>query len=94
MGIDVTAFGLPFLLTSWWREREREGGKISPKKDMEYRVFPDVKRIGKPKAVTSIPILLGHYRQLSPKLVPPEKEVFPIVIVRADNRRQTGRTYC
>ena len=31
---------------------------------MGYRVFPDVNRIGRPKAVTTIPILLGHYRQL------------------------------
>ena len=31
---------------------------------MGYRVFPVVNRIGWPKAVTSIPILLGHYRQL------------------------------
>ena len=31
---------------------------------MWYRVFPDVKRIGRPKAVTSIPILLGHNKQL------------------------------
>ena len=31
---------------------------------MRYRVFPDVNRIGRPKAVTSIPILLTHYRQL------------------------------
>ena len=31
---------------------------------MGYRVFPDVNRIGRPKAVTSIPILLGHCRQL------------------------------
>ena len=27
-------------------------------------VFPNVNRIGRPKAVKSIPILLGHYRQL------------------------------
>ncbi len=31
---------------------------------MGYRVFPDANRIGRPKAVTSIPILLGLYRQL------------------------------
>ena len=35
---------------------------------MGYRVFSDVNRIGRPNAVTSIPILLGHYRQL-PKLI-------------------------
>ena len=28
------------------------------------RVFPDGNRIGRPKAVTLIPILLGYYRQL------------------------------
>ena len=31
---------------------------------MGYRVFPGVNRIGRPKAVSYIPILLGHYRQL------------------------------
>ena len=31
---------------------------------MGYKVFPDVNRLGRPKAVTSIPILLGHYRLL------------------------------
>ena len=36
-------------------------GKNPPRKEIGYRVFPDV---GRPKAVTSIPILLGHYRQL------------------------------
>ena len=64
MGIDNTAFGLPILLTSYQREIEREGGKKPPRKEMGYRVFPDVNRIGRPKVVTSIPILLGHYRQL------------------------------
>ena len=49
----------------YWRhtrgkEKEREGGKKPPRKDAGY----DVNRIGRPKAVTSIPILLGHYRQL------------------------------
>ena len=60
MGIDVTAFGLPILMTSLQRKREKEGewGKKI------YRVFSDVNRIGKPKAVISIPILLGHYRHL------------------------------
>ena len=41
-----------------------EGGKKTPRKEMGYRVFPDVNRIARPKAVTSIPILLGHFRQL------------------------------
>ena len=64
MGIDVTAFGLPFLLTSYARERKRERGKKPPRKELGYRIFPDVNRIGRPKAITSILILLGHYRQL------------------------------
>ena len=34
---------------------------------MGYRVFPDVNIIGRPKAVASIPILLGNYRQLQYK---------------------------
>ena len=34
------------------------------RKEMGYRVFPDVNRIGRLKAMTFIPILLGHYRQL------------------------------
>ena len=50
MGIDVTAFGLSILLTSRYRDRER--------------VFNDVNRLGRPKAVPSIPILLGHCIQL------------------------------
>ena len=41
------------------REREREGGKKPFRKEMGYRIFPDVYRIGRPKAVTSIPIFLG-----------------------------------
>ena len=45
-------------------EREREGGKNPPRKKMGYRVFPDVNSIGWPKVATSIPIFLGHYRQL------------------------------
>ena len=31
---------------------------------MRYKVFPYFNRIGRPKAVTPIPILLGHHRQL------------------------------
>ena len=31
---------------------------------MGYRLFPNVNRIGRPKAVTSIPILQRQYRQL------------------------------
>ena len=44
--------------------KRKERGKKPPRKEMRYRVFPDVNRIGRPKAVTYIPILLGHYRQL------------------------------
>ena len=60
MGIDVTAFGLPFLLT---KEKGKEGKK-PPRKEMRYRVFSDVNGIGRPKTVISIPFLLGHYNQL------------------------------
>ena len=46
---------------------KRKGrGKKPPRKELSYRVFPDVNRIGRPKAV--IPILLGHYRQLQKKI--------------------------
>ena len=61
MGINVTAFGLPILFTSWLREREREGGKKPPRKEMGFRIFPDVNRKGRLKAVTYIPIFQGHY---------------------------------
>ncbi len=37
-----------------------EGERKLPRKEMGYKLFPDVNRIGMPKAVTSIPILLGH----------------------------------
>ncbi len=33
---------------------------------MGHRVFLDVNRMGRPKAVTSIPVLLGHYRRQLP----------------------------
>ncbi len=39
---------------------KRKAGKNPPRKEMEYRGFPDVNRIGRPKAVTSIPMLLGY----------------------------------
>ena len=64
MGINVTSFGLPILLTSLQMEREREGERNLLRKEMGYRVFFDVNRIGRPKAVTYILILLGHYRLL------------------------------
>ena len=60
MGIDVTAFGLPILLKSEKREREMEGEKKPPRKEMGYKLFPDVNRTGRPKPVTSIPIFLRH----------------------------------
>ena len=44
----------------------------APRIQMGYRVFSDAHRIGKPKAVTSIPILLGHYRQLQDNYLPLE----------------------
>ena len=55
-------------------EREREEGKKPHRKDIGYRVFPDINRIGRPKAVTYIPILLGHYRQLLFIQVKPKEE--------------------
>ena len=36
---------------------------------MGYREFPDVNRIGRPKAEISIPILLGHYKQLHTRFI-------------------------
>ena len=55
MEIDVTAFGLPILRRLIKRERERKR-ETNPRKEIGYRVFPDVNRIGRPKAVTFIPI--------------------------------------
>ena len=46
------------------REREGEGGKKPPRKEIRYRVFPGINRIGRRKSVTSIHILLEQYRQL------------------------------
>ena len=40
-------------------------------KEMGYRLFSDVNKIGRPKTVTSIPILLGDYRQLQDLLTIP-----------------------
>ena len=54
MGMNVIAFGLPILLTSLKREKGREGGKKHPRKEMGYRIFPEVNRIGRPNVVTSI----------------------------------------
>ena len=46
-------------------EGKRNGrGEETPYKRDGYRVFYDVNRIGTSKVVISIPILLGHYRQL------------------------------
>ena len=55
---------LAYLFYYVIREREREGGNKSPRKEMGYKVFPGVSGIGRPKAETSIPILLGPYGQL------------------------------
>ena len=44
------------------KTKEREGRKQPPKKMIGYRVFPDVNKICRPKAMTPIPILLGNYR--------------------------------
>ena len=53
--IDVIAEG----------KRKGRGEKPPRKEMMGYRVFCYINRIGRPKAVTFIPIFLGHYRQLS-----------------------------
>ena len=66
---DVTDLGLSI----YWRHsrgKKRKGGKKPPRKEIVYRVFPDVNRIGRPNAVTSIPILLGHYKQLHKGTIP------------------------
>ena len=55
MWIDFPALGLPIDVIV----EGMEGGKKPRRKEMGYRVFPDVNRISRPKAVTSIPILLG-----------------------------------
>ena len=60
MGIDVTAFGLPIPLAS---EKTllphllSRAGYFPP--SLSLSLYYDVNKIGKPKAVTSIPILLG-----------------------------------
>ena len=60
---DVTA--LPIYLFDVIADGKRKGrGKETPRKERGYRVFPDVNRISRLKAVTSIPVLLGHYRRL------------------------------
>ena len=64
MEIDVTVFGLPILLTS--------GSTLYPisflggffPHSLSLFLYYDVNRTGRPKAVTFIPIFLGHYRQL------------------------------
>ena len=57
-------------LLYWRHSRGKEKGKG---KEMRYRVFPDVNKIGRQKAVTFIPILLGHNRQLRNKDVNVQK---------------------
>ena len=56
MGIVVTAFGLPILLTS--------GNTLYPifflGGSLSLSLYYDTNRIGKPKAGTPIPIFLGH----------------------------------
>ena len=58
MELVVTAFGVPILLTSW-----KKGKRKGRRKEMGYRVFPGVNRIGRPKAMTSLSILPRYYRQ-------------------------------
>ena len=45
------------------RGKEKGNGK-KPRKEMGYNLIIEVNKKGRLKAVTSIPILLGHYRQL------------------------------
>ena len=42
-------YGLPIV------EGKIKGRGENPRKEMGYRVFPDFNRIGRPKAVSSIP---------------------------------------
>ena len=51
MGKDVIAFAVIVERKKKWNPIENRWG---------IGEFPDVNRIGRPKAVTSIPILLGH----------------------------------
>ena len=64
MGIDVTAFCYLFYLRISRGKEKGKGGKKPPKKEIRCRVFSDVNRIGRPKAVSSFPIFLGRYKQL------------------------------
>ena len=51
-------------LTCLVEGKKKEMGK-KPRKEMGYNLIIDVNRKGRLKvSVTSIPILLGHYRQL------------------------------
>ena len=57
-------------LVYWRHSRGKEKGK--KEKNLERDgVFTDVNGIGRPKAVISVPILLGHYRQLLYTLTKP-----------------------
>ena len=58
MEIDVITLGLPIFYDVIVEGKRKEGGgKKSPRKEMGNR-------IARSNAVTSISILLGHYRQL------------------------------
>ena len=60
-----------------------EGGKKLPRKEMGYRVFPDVYRISRPNAVTYIPVLLGHYRQLPLIQLPDTKVMKRFIMIES-----------
>ena len=60
-------YSIDIIVEGKRKVRGKEIGKRErnpPEKRIGYRVIPDVNKIGRPKAVTSFPILLRHYRQL------------------------------
>ena len=65
------------------------GGKQKGIVKESYRVFPDVNRTGRPKAVTSIPIFLGQYRQVHSYIIKIhlyfKKDVHKVKLVRVRN---------
>ena len=84
MGIDVTDFGLPILLTSGNTIYLISflGSFFPPSLSLSLNY--DVNRIGRPKAVTSVPFFLGHKRQL-PNCI--YTESFLKLTVRIEDRR-------
>ena len=60
------------------------GGRKPPRKEIGNWVVPFVNRTGRPKVVTSIPNLLGHYRQLLVLGIEPREDVVLIIEVEVD----------